>query len=111
MFILKSKEQMSKAIERAKAHHPKVKIQAFGRYLVKGAAGNFYTVTCERRGNERHVDCACTAGQYGTPCYHAAAALALHTYLARVRKAERNAAAAILTPQPVRVERVRAFVI
>ena len=88
MFILKSKAQLHKAIERAKAHHTAVKFQQFGEYLVKGSAGNFYTVRCERRSNgERAVDCSCVAGQYGTPCYHAASALSLHVGLAAQRAA------------------------
>ncbi len=34
MFILKSKEQLTKAIENAKALHPKVKMIEFGEYEV-----------------------------------------------------------------------------
>ncbi len=85
MFILKSKEQIRKAIERARANHTMVKFQKFGEYLVKGNAGNFYTVRCERRGGEKRVDCTCVAGQFGTPCYHAASALSLHVGLAAQR--------------------------
>ena len=88
MFILKSKQQLQKAIERAKANHTAVKFQKFGVYLVKGSAGNFYTVRCERRGNgERAVDCSCVAGQYGTVCYPSAAAISLHIGLVRMRAA------------------------
>lgn len=85
MFILKSKEQIQKAIERAKSHHTVVKFRRFGEYLVRGAAGNFYTVRCERRNGQRVVDCECPAGQFGTPCYHAASALSLHIGLAARR--------------------------
>ena len=85
MFILKSKEQISKAIERAKARHTAVKFVRFGTYLVRGAAGNFYTVRCERRGNLKVVDCTCTAGSFGSPCFHAASALSLHVGLAAQR--------------------------
>ena len=82
MFILKSKEQITKAVERAKANHTLVR---FGEYLVRGAAGNFYTVRCERRGSVKVVDCTCTAGTFGSPCYHAASALSLHIGLATQR--------------------------
>lgn len=87
MFILKSKAQLQKAIERAKAHHTFVRVSRFGEYLVKGSAGNFYTVRCERREGERVVDCSCIAGQFGTPCYHAAVALPLHIHVAAQRAA------------------------
>jgi len=82
MFILQSQATIEKAIERAKAVHPKVHVKAFGEYEVSGSAGNTYTVRCERRNNLKTVDCDCVAGQYGTPCFHAAVAIAQHSYLA-----------------------------
>ncbi len=82
MFILQSKETIQKAIERAKAVHPKVHVKGFGEYEVSGSAGALYTVKCERKGSLKTVDCTCVAGQYGTPCFHAAAAVAQHSYLA-----------------------------
>lgn len=85
MFILRSRAQLAKAIERAKANHTAVKFRKFGEYLVKGSSGNFYTVRCQRQDGQRVVDCECVAGQYGTPCYHAASALSLHVGLAAQR--------------------------
>ena len=82
MFILKGKETIRKAIERAKAVHPKVHVKAFGEHEVTGSAGNLYTVRCERRNGLKIVDCNCVAGTFGTPCFHAAAAIAQHTYMA-----------------------------
>ncbi len=83
MFILQSQATIEKAIERAREVHPKVHIKTFGEYEVTGsAAGSTYTVRCERRNNLKTVDCTCVAGQYGTPCFHAAAAVAQHSYLA-----------------------------
>ncbi|MDQ3819763.1 MAG: hypothetical protein M3362_19100 [Acidobacteriota bacterium] len=82
MFILNSKETIKKAIERAKAVHPKVRVKAFGEYEVTGAAGNLYKVRCERRNGLKVIDCDCVAGTFGTLCFHAAAAIAKHTYLA-----------------------------
>jgi hypothetical protein len=85
MFTLKGREQMEKAIETARRRHPKVKVLVLGSYLVRGAAGNFYTVSTGREGRNRTIDCGCVAGQYGVPCYHSAAALSLHVGLVRMR--------------------------
>ena len=85
MFILKSKETILKAMERAKAVHPKVRIRAFGEYLVTGSAGNIYTVKCERRNGLKVIDCNCIAGTFGTPCFHAAAAIPLHSFMVTTR--------------------------
>ena len=85
MFILRSKQQIAKAIERAKANHTFVKFVSFGHYMVKGSAGNFYTVKCEKRDGLKVVDCSCVAGMYGTACFHATAALSLHIGLAAQR--------------------------
>jgi hypothetical protein len=85
MFILKNQEQLSKAIERAKAHHPQVKFVRFGEYLVRGTAGNFYRVLCLRLRGEKAVSCECPAGTFGDECFHSAAALSLHVGLAAQR--------------------------
>ena len=85
MFVLRSKEQIQKAIDRAKAHHAVVKFRRFGEYMVKGSAGNFYAVRCEKRNGLKIVDCECPAGKFGTPCFHAASALSLHIGLATQR--------------------------
>jgi hypothetical protein len=82
MFILQSQATIEKAIERAKEVHPKVHVKGFGEYEVTGSAGSTYIVRCERRGSLKTVDCTCVAGQYGTPCFHAAVAVAQHSYLA-----------------------------
>ena len=84
MFILKSKEQISKAVERAKARHTRVSFSRFGEYIVRGASRD-YMVRCERRDGQKVVDCDCVAGQFGTPCYHAVSALSLHIGLAMQR--------------------------
>ncbi|MDQ3821123.1 MAG: SWIM zinc finger family protein [Acidobacteriota bacterium] len=84
MFILKSKEQISRAIENARALHPKVRMVSFGEYLVTGSKGDTYTVLCYRAGGEKIVDCSCPSRK---PCKHAAAALPLHIHLATRRGA------------------------
>ncbi len=83
MFILKSKEQINASIERAKQVRPRITVNVFGEYRVTGSAGNTYTVRCERRDGQKMVDCSCVAGQFGTPCFHAAAVIGLHIVLAQ----------------------------
>ena len=82
MFILRNKEQITKAIENARALHPKVKMVEFGEYEVSGSKGNTYTVLCYVAAGEKIVDCNCPAR---VPCKHAAAAIALHVAVARQR--------------------------
>ncbi|HSK70889.1 MAG TPA: hypothetical protein VK892_04280 [Pyrinomonadaceae bacterium] len=87
MFILKSKTQLEKAIEKARKIRTKVKFISFGTYAVSGSKGNFYTVICERKpSGEKVVKCECKGAEKGLVCYHAASALALHTGLARQRQ-------------------------
>jgi hypothetical protein len=87
MIELRSREQMAKAIERAKARHPRVTVKKFGEYQVTGSAGNLYTVRCEKRGGVKLVDCECVAGQFGSECFHAAAAASVHIGIASMRRA------------------------
>ena len=87
MFILKEKSQLEKAITKAKRIRPLFKFDHFGRYRVTGSKGGFYTVICKKSDNNyRLVECTCRGGSEGFVCYHAAAALALHTGLARLRQ-------------------------
>lgn len=86
MIELRRSEKVAKAIERAKARHPRVTVKKFGEYQVTGSAGNLYTVRCERRGNVKVVDCECMAGQFGSYCFHAMAAAAVHIGLASMRR-------------------------
>jgi len=87
MFILKSKSQLEKAIQRARKTRTQVKFIAFGTYAVRGSKGNFYTVKCERneRG-EKVVKCDCKGAESGYVCKHSVCALSLHTALARQRQ-------------------------
>ncbi len=82
MFIVTTKEQLRKAIERAKALHPKVRVRSFGEYEVTGSKGNTYTVKCYRDGrNQKVVDCGCPTKD-GIACKHGVAALPVHIHLA-----------------------------
>ena len=87
MFILTAKSQLEKAIAKAKKVRCSVKFHAFGNYSVKGSKG-FYTVLCMKNAQgEKVVRCECRGAEKGLVCYHAAAALAVHTGLARQRQA------------------------
>jgi hypothetical protein len=87
VFILQTKKQLEKAIEKAKKNRPRVEFDCFGRYRVSGGKGGFYTVIC-RKDNQgiKVVECTCKGGENGLICYHAAAALSLHIGLARQRQ-------------------------
>jgi hypothetical protein len=84
MFILKTKEQLERAITKAKSIRPRVKFDHFGRYRVSGSKGGFYIVICKKSDNGyKTVACTCKGAENGLVCYHAAAALSLHVGLAR----------------------------
>jgi hypothetical protein len=86
MFILTSKQQLERAIEKAKKVRPAVKFRSFGNYSVKGSTG-FYTVICRKDDNgNRVVQCECKGAEKSLVCYHAAAALSLHIGLAKQRQ-------------------------
>ena len=87
MFILKAKQQLEKAITKAKQVRPSVKFDHFGRYRISGSKGGFYTVICKKSDNGyKVVECTCKGGEEGYVCYHAAAALSLHIGIARQRQ-------------------------
>jgi hypothetical protein len=80
MFTLETTE-ISNAIDRAKALHPKVSMIRFGEYAVTGSKGNSYTVRCYRERGQRVVDCACPTRD-GVACKHGMAAVSLHIAVA-----------------------------
>lgn len=85
MFILKAKDQLNKAIEKARKVRCAVKFLAFGKYSVKGSKG-FYTVVCRKdEAGNKIVECECKGAERGLVCYHAASALSLHIGLAKQR--------------------------
>jgi hypothetical protein len=87
MFILESKDQLEKAIIKAKKIRTQVKFIEFGVYSVKGTKGNFYRIECKKVGNEKQVICECLGASRGLVCWHSACALSLHVGLARQRQA------------------------
>lgn len=81
MIELKSKEQIARAIERAKKS--KLFVQAtkiFRRYRVTNReTGAVYVVDFfRRRDGKRFGHCTCKAGQKNVACKHLASAAALH---------------------------------
>jgi hypothetical protein len=80
MFTLETAE-ISRAIENAKALHPKVRMIRFGEYSVTGSTGNSYTVRCYRNGGRKVVECGCRTRD-GIACKHGMAAVSLHIALA-----------------------------
>jgi hypothetical protein len=85
-YILTDKEQLEKAINRAKKVRPHVRFISFGVYGVKGSKGNYYEVRCEKLpGGEKLVSCDCKGGVAGLVCLHSVAALSLHIGIAAQR--------------------------
>lgn len=86
MFILREKQQLERAIEKAKKIRPKVHFVTFGHYQVSGSKG-YYTVICKKSDNGyKTVQCTCKGADRGLVCYHSVAALSLHIGLARQRQ-------------------------
>jgi hypothetical protein len=83
MFILNSLNQLEKAVTKARTVKPIVRIIKFGLYSVKGSKGNFYTVKCEKVGNDKVVTCECRGASKGLVCFHSASVLELHCTLAK----------------------------
>lgn len=88
MIELKSKEQMEKAIKRARQLKPFVRYVGFRWFEVKSSNGdNVYTIHFYKRGRQKLAECNCKAGERGYVCYHIAGAAAVHIGIAAMRKA------------------------
>lgn len=68
MFVATDSESLRRAKVRAAENRPEVRARSFGDYQVAGSRGNFYPVGVRQFGRRTGLDCACIAGQYGTPC-------------------------------------------
>jgi hypothetical protein len=79
---------LSKASERARSLHPKVKCVAFGLYAVTGSEGNTYLVRCWKERTGKYVDCSCQTRD-GVACKHGVAAIPLHSFMAETALAIR----------------------
>lgn len=88
MIELRSREQMARAIERAKKLKPFVRVRGFRWYEVKSSTNeSVYTVHFYKVGRQRLGECNCKAGERGLICYHLAGAAAVHIGLAALRRA------------------------
>jgi hypothetical protein len=88
MIELKSKEQMAKAIKRARQLKPFVRVRGFRWYEVQSSNGEqTYTIHFYKDGKRRLGECNCQGGQRGYVCYHLAGAAAVHIGLAALRRA------------------------
>jgi hypothetical protein len=83
MFILTNLNQLEKAATKARTVKPIVRMIQFGLYSVQGSKGNFYTVKCEKVGNDKVVTCQCVGAERGLVCFHSCSALELHCTLAK----------------------------
>ena len=83
MFKLETTE-LDRAIQNAKALHPKVKMTHFGEYQVSGSKGNNYRVKCYRFFGEKVVECTCKTRD-GVACKHGVSAVLLHLHVAATR--------------------------
>lgn len=100
MIELKNKEQLSKAIERAKAEAKNLLVQttnAVRQYRVTNRAnGNVYTVNFfVRNDGKRFAHCNCKASEKGIACKHVAASAALNIYLASSGQLKRKTVSAV----------------
>lgn len=80
MFTLETTE-ISRAIDRARKLHPKVRAIRFDLYEVTGSQGHTYAVRCWREGGQKVVDCTCPTRD-GVACKHGMAAVPLHSFMA-----------------------------
>jgi hypothetical protein len=88
MIELKSKEQMARAIKRARQLKPFVRVRGFRWYEVQSSNGDsVYTIHFYKRAGQKLGECNCKAGERGLVCYHLAGAAAVHIGIASMRRA------------------------
>ncbi len=88
MIELKSKEQMAKAIKRARQLRPFVRVRGFRWYEVQSSNHDaVYTIHFYKSGRQKLAECNCKAGERGLICYHIAGAVAIHLGIASMRRA------------------------
>jgi uncharacterized Zn finger protein len=85
---LKSETQLEKAIERAKAGSLFVRFVRFRQFRVENRInGRAYNVNFYVRAGRRFGHCECAGGERGLACKHLAAAAAIQTGIAAMRRA------------------------
>lgn len=86
MIQLVNTEQMSKAIDRAKAERLFVRFVQFRQFRVENRSnGRTYNVNFFVRAGRRFGHCDCKSGERGLACKHLAAAAAVQTGIAAMR--------------------------
>jgi hypothetical protein len=88
MIELRSREQMARAIAKARKVRPFVRVRGFRWYEVASADGSqTYTIHFYKEGSRRFGKCNCKGGEKGLVCYHLAGAAAVHIGIASMRHA------------------------
>lgn len=90
LIELRSRDQMAKAIERARERKPFVRVVGYRWYLVQSSDGTqTYTIHFYDRGIPGRLlsECTCPAGERGLVCYHVAGAAAVHLGIESMRRA------------------------
>lgn len=89
LIELRSREQLARAIERAKKVKPFVRVRGWRWYEVTSSDGTkVYTVHFWEsiNGSGRILgECNCKGGEHGFICYHLAGAVAVHLAMVRMR--------------------------
>lgn len=87
MIQLVSTEQLTKAIDRARAGRLFVRFVQFRQFRVENRAnGRTYNVNFFVRDGKRFGHCDCQGGERGLACKHLAAAAAVQTGIAAMRR-------------------------
>lgn len=87
MIQLRTADQLTNAITKARAVKPFVRVNCFGSYDVRNKeTGATYNVVCLKREGKRFAHCTCKAGSRGQVCYHVASAVSIHLQLAAERQ-------------------------
>ncbi len=100
MVKLISAQKMSRAIDKARAAKPFVRVVAFRQYTVTNReTGAIYNVTFEVKQGERFAACTCKAGKSSQNCYHVAAAAGAHMMIAAAMAERDNHLADLYDPR------------
>jgi hypothetical protein len=100
--------KMTKAIERAKAIRPRVRMIGERRFLVwrkERHVETAYTVQFAVANGLKLAECDCKAGQANQVCYHVAAAAAVNIGVQGMRRASSPVPAPAPAPVPSRLTR------
>ena len=88
MIELRSREQMARAIAKARKIRPFVRVRSFRWYEVASTDGSqTYTLRFHNDNGRRLAECTCKGHERGFVCYHIAAAASVHVGIASMRRA------------------------